>query len=177
MLSGTGARIGEVLGCQWRDLSVHTKSPKWSIQRTAYKRDNGEWLINKPKTRKARRLIDLPQSLVLVLSRLREQREADAEYFGWTLDENDFIFIRPDSTLPDPHHVSRVFKEIAIKAGLNPIRLHDLRHTHATLLLLAGIHPKIVSERLVMQVYRLRLIPIATLLQVCNKPPLNALMI
>jgi len=148
MLSGTGARIGEVLGCQWRDLSVHTKSPKWSIQRTAYKRDNGEWLINKPNSRKARRLIDLPQSLVLVLSRLREQREADAEYFGWTLDENDFIFIRPDSTLPDPHHVSRVFKEIAIKAGLNPIRLHDLRHTHATLLLLAGIHPKIVSERL-----------------------------
>ena len=58
------------------------------------------------------------------------------------------MFVRPDGTLPAPNHISKVFKNIAVRAGLQPIRLHDLRHTHATLLLLAGVHPKIVSERL-----------------------------
>lgn len=147
-LDATGARIGEVLGSQWRDLNLHLDSPKWSVQRTVKKRDNGEWLINPPKTKKARRSIVLPSSLVLVLRRLREQREADAEYWGKKFNEDDYVFIRPDGKLPDPHHISKVFKNIAVKAGLKPIRLHDLRHTHATLLLLAGVHPKIVSERL-----------------------------
>lgn len=148
MLDGTGARIGEVLGCQWRDLRLAIDSPKWSVQRTVKKRDNGEWLTNPTKTTKSRRSIVLPQSLVLVLRRLREQKEADAEYWGKYFNEDDYVFARPDGTLPDSHHINKVFKNIAVRAGLKPIRLHDLRHTHATLLLLAGVHPKIVSERL-----------------------------
>lgn len=148
MLDGTGARIGEALGCQWRDLKLSIDAPKWAVQRTVMKRDNGEWLTNPPKTKKARRSIVLPQYLVLILRRLREQKEADAQYWGTHFKEDDYVFIRPDGTLPAPNHISRVFKNIADKAGLKPIRLHDLRHTHATLLLLAGVHPKIVSERL-----------------------------
>lgn len=148
MLDATGARIGEVLGCQWRDLNLHLDSPKWSVQRTMKKRDNGEWLINPPKTKKARRSIVLPQSLTLVLRMLQEQREADAEYYGNKFNKDNYVFSRSDGILPDPHHISKVFKNIAVRAGLKPIRLHDLRHTHATLLLLAGVHPKIVSERL-----------------------------
>lgn len=148
MLDSTGARIGEVLGCQWRDLNLHLDSPKWSVQRTVKKRDTGEWLINPPKTKKASRSIVLPQSLVLVLRMLQEQREADAECWGKKFNEDDYVFIRLDGKLPDPHHISKVFKNIAGRAGLKPIRLHDLRHTHATVLLLAGVHPKIVSERL-----------------------------
>jgi len=148
MLDATGARIGEVLGCQWRDLNLHLDSPKWSVQRTMKKRDNGEWLVNPPKTKKSKRSIVLPPSLALVLRRLQEQREADAEYWDKKFNEDDYVFVRPDGTLPDPHHISKVSKNIAAKAGLKPIRLHDLRHTHATLLLLAGVHAKIVSERL-----------------------------
>ncbi len=147
-LYATGARVGEELGSQWRDLHLSSNPPKWSVQRTAYKRDNGEWVINPPKTMKARRSIVLPQSLALMLRRLKEQREADAEYYGKTFSEDDYVFARPDGTLPDPHHVGKVFKRVAVKARVRPIRLHDLRHSHATLLLLAGVHPKIVSERL-----------------------------
>ena len=44
--------------------------------------------------------------------------------------------------------VTRTFSKVVRKAGLPHIRLHDLRHTHATLMLKAGVHPKIVSERL-----------------------------
>lgn len=148
MLDGTGARIGEVLGCQWRDLRLAIDSPKWAVQRTVKKRDKGEWLINPPKTKKAGRSIVLPQSLVMVLRRMREQKEADAEYWGKYFNEDDYVFARLDGTLPDSHHISKVFKNIAVRADLKPIRLHDLRHTHASLLLLAGVHPKIVSERL-----------------------------
>jgi integrase len=90
----------------------------------------------------------MTQTHILALRRLREHREADAEYYGRIFSEDDYIFARPDGTLPDPIHISRVFKIIVSKAGLKPIRLHDLRHTHATLMLKAGIHPKVVSERL-----------------------------
>ena len=148
LLIFTGSRVGEALGSQFRDMSLHTSHPKWSVQRTVYKRHNGEWLINKPKTSKSKRSIDLPPSLVLTLIRLREQREADAEYFNRAFSEDDFVFTRPDSRLYDPRFISQVFRRITKIAGLKPIRLHDLRHTHATLLLSAGTNPKIVSERL-----------------------------
>ncbi|GAG37906.1 unnamed protein product, partial [marine sediment metagenome] len=48
----------------------------------------------------------------------------------------------------DPDVVTKAFHRISGKAGLTNIRLHDLRHTHATLMLKAGVHPKVVSERL-----------------------------
>ncbi|MFC2056662.1 tyrosine-type recombinase/integrase [Chloroflexota bacterium] len=148
MLLGTGGRVGEVIGSQWQDFKLQIKSPIWSVKRTVKKRDNGEWIINNPKTANSKRAIVLPQSLALVLIRLKEQREAEAEYYGKQFSQEDYVFARSDGTLPDPHHISKVFKNIITKAGLKRIRLHDLRHTRATLLLQAGVHPKIVSERL-----------------------------
>ena len=67
---------------------------------------------------------------------------------GVTLNSDDFVFISPDGTPVTPNAVTLAFKRIIKKAGLKDIRLHDLRHTHATLMLKAGVHPKVVSERL-----------------------------
>jgi integrase len=82
---------------------------------------------------------------------LREYR-ADQELLriqlGINLSNDDFVFIRPDGNPLNPNAVTLAFKRIIRKAGLKHIRLRDLRHTHATLMLKAGIHPKIVSERL-----------------------------
>jgi len=64
------------------------------------------------------------------------------------LTDDDFVFAHPDGTPLDPSTVSHAFAKVIRKAGLSPIRLHDLRHTHATLMLKAGVHPKVVSERL-----------------------------
>ena len=47
--------------------------------------------------------------------------------------EDDFVFARPDGTLPDPHYLSKLFQRIVKTAGLKNIRLHDLRHIYATL--------------------------------------------
>ena len=67
---------------------------------------------------------------------------------GINLNNDGFVFIRPDGSPLNPNAVTLAFERVIRKAGLKHIRLHDLRHTHATLMLKAGIHPKIASERL-----------------------------
>ena len=58
------------------------------------------------------------------------------------------MFARENGAALDPESVSRHFRRAVKKSMLPQIRRHDLRHTHATLALQAGIHPKVVSERL-----------------------------
>ena len=82
--------------------------------------------------------------------RLRDHRTAQAglrTLFGMTLGEDDFVFSHPDGGPINPETVIPAFAKIARRAGLK-LRLHDLRHSHATLMLKSGIRPKIVSERL-----------------------------
>jgi integrase len=62
--------------------------------------------------------------------------------------ETGLVFTRPDGRGVSPDYLTRRFCHLTRLAGLPVIRLHDLRHTHATLALQAGVHPKIVSERL-----------------------------
>jgi len=88
----------------------------------------------------------LPVSLALLLRQLREQKEANAEWCGREFSENDFIFAWPDGSLPDPRYLSKAFQRIAQKAGLKRIRLHDLRHTFATLLQAAGVPIEVISK-------------------------------
>jgi len=67
---------------------------------------------------------------------------------GPAWNDTGFVFTKPDGKPLDPEKVSKGFAQIATDAGLKSIRLHDLRHTHATILLLQGVHPKAVSDRL-----------------------------
>jgi len=137
-LALTGARRGEALGVTWRDVDLDIASPKLFIRRTAYKLDNGQWRFEEPKTDRSRREIPLPINLALLLGQLREQKQAVSEWSGQEFSEDDFIFARPDGSLPDPHYLSKVFQRIIKTAGLKRIRLHDLRHTYATLQRNAG---------------------------------------
>ena len=59
-----------------------------------------------------------------------------------------FVFTKPDGRCLDPEDVTRASRAIMHSIGLTGVRLHDLRHTHATLMLAANVHPKVVSERL-----------------------------
>ena len=81
----------------------------------------------------------------VVFSETKEQFLEDVKR---GLSEDDFVFIRPDGKPINPNAITLAFRRIIRKAGLKHIRVHDLRHTHATLMLKAGVHPKIVSERL-----------------------------
>jgi integrase len=86
--------------------------------------------------------------LVELLKAYRFDQELLRIQLGIGLNADDFVFIRPDGSPMNPSAVTLAFRRIIKKSGLKRIRIHDLRHTHATLMLRAGIHPKVVSERL-----------------------------
>ena len=64
------------------------------------------------------------------------------------MSDRNLVFSRPDGTPEKPDHVTEAFRWLARRLGLQGMRLHDLRHTHASLMLAQGVHPKMVSERL-----------------------------
>ena len=62
--------------------------------------------------------------------------------------DSGFVFTDLEGRPLDPIRVSKAFAKVSKVAGIKGVRLHDLRHTHASLMLKAGVHPKVVSERL-----------------------------
>ena len=78
----------------------------------------------------------------------RADREKVSVIFGHKLSDDSLVFCHPNGAPLTPDVVSHEFAKIARRAGLKGIRLHDLRHTHTSLMLQQGIHPKVVSERL-----------------------------
>ena len=151
LLLHTGLRRGEALALRWKNVDLGLASlgvsAYLSVTETAYKL-GGTCIIKEPKTSKSRRRIALSPSLGLVLRQHRSAQEVQRALLGKPLTDEDFVFAHPDGTLLDPSTVSHTFNKIIRKAGLPHIRLHDLRHTHASLLLQAGVHIKVVQERL-----------------------------
>ena len=151
LLLHTGLRRGEALALRWKNVDLGLASlgvsAYLSVVEAAYKL-NGTYVIKEPKTSHSRRQIALPPSLGVVLRQHKAGQEAQRALLGKPLTDNDFVFAHPDGSPLDPSTVSHAFNKVMRKAGLPHIRLHDLRHTHASLLLQAGVHPKIVQERL-----------------------------
>jgi integrase len=137
----TGMRRGEVLGLRWGDvdLDTHRVSVHRAIVAIAY-----ETAESTVKTRHSRRVVDLAADTIEVLSTWRLQRLDE----GGSVGPDDIVFARPDGTMLHPHTLSQTFERLVVRSGQPVIRLHDLRHTHATLLLKAGVPLKVVSERL-----------------------------
>ena len=119
-----------------------------SVNETAYKLGSGEYIIKEPKTPHSRRTVALPPSLALLLRQHREDQGVLYARLGEKLTEDGLVFARPDGSPLDPDAVTRTFAKMVRKAGIPHLRPHDLRHIHATLMLKAGVHPKVVSERL-----------------------------
>jgi len=142
----TGLRRGELLALRWRNLDLD--SGALSVVETAYKLGNGEYRIKEPKTPHSRRTVALPSSLVELFKVYRWDQELVRAQLEIGLEADDFVFARPDGSPINPNAVTLAFRRIIKRAGLKDIRIHDLRHTHATLMLKAGVHPKVVSERL-----------------------------
>jgi len=141
----TGLREAELLGQRWRDLDLDLAS--LSVTQVLYKR-RGVCQFKEPKSKCSRRRLDLPPSLALFLRQYRTERQAECLFLGKPLGENDLVFGKVDGAPMDPGTLTHNFARIARRAGLPGTRFHDLRHTFASLMLLAGVHPKIVSEML-----------------------------
>jgi integrase len=141
----TGARLGELLALQWRNVDLDKRT--MTITHTLY-RTGSEWHLKEPKSARSRRQIVMPASLASNLLEHRKTLEAERAAMGGVLTAEDFVFGQLNGKPRDERSVNRGFDRVLRNAGLRHIRFHDLRHTHASLLLKAGVHPKVVSERL-----------------------------
>lgn len=98
------------------------------------------------KTLNSRRAIDLDPTTVNVLQAWRQWQAAEQDAAG--VESQGWVFTNTDGKPVHPHSISQTFERIANRADVPRIRLHDIRHTHGTLLIKAGVPVKVVSERL-----------------------------
>jgi integrase len=137
----TGMPRGEVLGLRWADIDLDASA--LSIRR--WVSCTGYQVHTTPaKTRTSRRSVDLDASTVAVLS---DWRICQRNELG-PLTSEGTVFTRLDGRPVHPHALSQTLERLQRAAGLPTIRLHDLRHTHATLMLKHGVPLKVVRERL-----------------------------
>lgn len=143
----TGMRPEEYLGLQWKDIDF--KKKVLTVRRAFVVCKGGGFIFTEPKTKKSRRSIPLSNSVINALKdHRRKQLEARLK-LGANYQNFDLVFASDIGTpLLHQNLTRRHFKPIRDNAKLPKIRLYDLRHTTATLLLSAGENPKVVSERL-----------------------------
>jgi integrase len=143
----TGMRRGEVLGVRWRDVDFDATPPRLSIVQTLLS-INYQLSYGAPKTNRGRRSIALDRTTVEALKAHQELQDAERALVGDPYTSHDLVFARPDGSPVHPDYFSQTFDRAVLRLGLRKIRLHDLRHTHATLGLAAGIPAKVMSDRL-----------------------------
>lgn len=144
----TGMRLQEYCALQWKDIDFERGTA--TVRRAlVWHRTGGGYHFKQPKTAKSRRTMPLPASLLKPLQKHRiKQHEARLKLgAAWT--DLDLVFPSEVGTPLNPPNITRAFKRVLEKAKIRTsIRLYDLRHSTASLLLEAETHPKIVSERL-----------------------------
>jgi len=142
----TGLRRGELLGLRWRDL--HLNAGRLSVTQTLVS-VNYAVSFSTPKTDKGRHSVALDSATVGALRAHRVAMLEERLSLGLGAPTEDgLVFTDLDGTALHPVGFSERFGRLVKAAGARRIRFHDLRHTHATLALAAGVHPKVVSERL-----------------------------
>jgi integrase len=145
LAASTGMRRGELLGLRWSDIDLErgrlaVRRALVSVSYTVYESD--------AKTQRSERVIDLDARTVKVLREHHAQQIGERESIDAGYRNRGLVFAKPDGATVHPDIFSQAFQRRVASASVPRIRLHDLRHTHATLLLQAGVSPKVVSERL-----------------------------
>jgi integrase len=140
----TGLRRGELAGLRWVDVDLRNGTLTVAQQRTtaSYK-----VIVSAPKAKSHRQLLLAPQT-VSALDKHRKSQRVERVAGGPAWHDTGYVFV---DELGEPYHpqlLRHLFEQAARYAGAPIIRLHDLRHTMATLALQAGVHPKVVQEQL-----------------------------
>jgi integrase len=144
-LATTGCRRGEALGLRWSDVDLD--AGRASLRHTIGAIDHRIYEKSTPKSHRAR-VIDLDADTVAALRSWRTRQAEERLLLGPSYDDRGLVFCHPDGRPYHPDRFSREFDRRVARHGVPRIRLHDLRHTWATLALQAGVDVKIVSQRL-----------------------------
>ena len=144
----SGMRPSECSGLQWSDIDF--EAGVITVQRTLIWTHRGTWYFGETKTSRSRRSIPLPVSLVGLLKEHKRAQGEERLKAGPVYEKLDLVFCGKHGQPIMPHNlIARHFKPILKRAGLpKTLRLYDLRHSCATLLLASNENPKVVSERL-----------------------------
>ncbi|MGG3798027.1 tyrosine-type recombinase/integrase [Metabacillus fastidiosus] len=143
-----GLRRSELLGLEWKNVDFETGVI--DVVQVIVKGKSGRPVIKEPKTKNSKRKVSLPQSVVEELRRyhLHWKKEKLSVGDDWLAKDNEFVFCREDGLHYHPQTPTAWWIRFTKKANIRHIRLHDLRHTSATLLINQGVHAKIISSRL-----------------------------
>ena len=138
-----GLRRGEALGLRWEDVDLE----KGNIRvRASLQRVDKKLRLVELKTKRSRRSVALPSVAVAALRRHRIQQMEERLLAGSRWQDTGMVFTSTIGTLLEPRGVLRKFQSALERAGLPRKRFHDLRHTCASLLLVQGVHPRVVMQ-------------------------------
>lgn len=145
LMLSSGLRRGEALGLRWQDVDF--SAGRVAVVQTVVVVANAPRL-SEPKTAAGRRTVSLHPEMLALLRRLAVRQKEERLLAGPLWEDNGLVFTTAGGTVIHPRNVSRDFQLALRRADVPMIRLHDLRHTAATLALTAGAHPKQVQEML-----------------------------
>jgi integrase len=140
-----GLRVGEACGLRWQDVDLDAKTLR-VVQAVEWRR--GKASIGEPKSDTSRRIVRLPEFAVEALKKHRTSQKVDKLAAGKDWVETGLLFTTTKGTVLDYSNVRKEFKKLLREGELPDVRLHDLRHTCATILMAQGVAPKVVMETL-----------------------------
>lgn len=142
----TGMRRSELLGLRWRDVDLDMAT--LSVSQVLHNLGKGKIMIEEPKTQKSKRQIALSPVAAIALRQHKERQQAERLMLGRSLTDDDLVFGNPDGTPFLGSSITHAFTRTMRQLGLKGVRFHDLRHTHASLMLRQGVNIKTLQERL-----------------------------
>lgn len=141
-----GLRQSEALGLRWSDVDLIRGT--LSVRRGLHRVSGGGLVFEEPKSDRSRRTIALPAELVVALQEHMGHQRAERAHAGEFWEEHDLVFAQANGRPLDKKSDYNDWIKLLTRAGVRRVRLHDGRHTAATLLLSEGVHPRVVMELL-----------------------------
>ena len=141
----TGMRRGEILAVPWQEMNLISGAV--SVCRSLEQTKAGGLKFKDTKSRHGRRPVSLPEITVEALRQHKAAQDARKALLGSDYQDNDLICCRDDGTIWPPNAFTSAFRDLLRRRGIAAMRFHDLRHSHASQLLRAGVSPKVIAER------------------------------